>query len=206
MSCDWLPMVKDIVVACSAFGAACIAYKGLGTWQKELKGKSEYQLAKDVLRCVYEVREGFKHVRNPVIFTYEYPEDMITNSGHLKKEFKHKGTAHVYQERFKKLDLAFIKLEEKNLEALVEWGSEHQNKISELRERRAELLVSIQDMLRRYEDPEQDDWKTKEERIKEKYVINYMGENPKNCDFTSSINDGVAVFDTWLRSYVSRKS
>jgi hypothetical protein len=206
MSCDWLPIVKDIVVACSAFGAAFIAYRGLGTWQKELKGKSEYQLAKDVLRSVYDVREGFKSVRKPGIFSYEYPEKMSTNSGHLKKDFKHEGTAHVYQERFKKLNSAFIKLEEQNLEALVEWGSEHQDKIVPLRECRAELLITIQDMLRRYEDPDQEDWKTKEERIKETYILNYTGEDSKYGEFTSSINDAVTVYEVWLRPYVTRES
>jgi len=45
---------KDIIVAGSAASAAFFAYLGLSTWRKELKGKSEYQLAKDVLKSVYK--------------------------------------------------------------------------------------------------------------------------------------------------------
>ena len=202
MSCTWLPIAKDIIVSMAAIFAAFVAFRGINTWQKELKGKSEYQLAKDVLRTVYDVREGFIHVRKPAIFSYEYPEDMVDTSGHLKKEFKHSGTAHVYQERFKKLDSAFIKLEELNLDALVEWGSEHQDKIVPLRKCRAELFVQIQDMIRRYENPEEENWKTKEERIEERYIIYYTGENSKKDKFTPEINKAIDLFENWLRLYV----
>ena len=113
--------VKDIVIAISAATTAFFAYKGVDTWRKELKGKSEYQLAKDVLRAVYKVREAFKAVRNPLIMTHEYPDEMKHVNGHLKSESFHEGTLYVYQERWKQMNDAFIELENKYLEAVVEW-------------------------------------------------------------------------------------
>tara|TARA_R110001583_G_scaffold139368_1_gene291540 strand:+ start:249 stop:869 length:621 start_codon:yes stop_codon:yes gene_type:complete len=205
MSCTWLPIVKDIVVACSAFGAAFIAYSGLGTWQRELKGKSEYQLAKDVLRSVYKVREAFKHVRHPAIMGYEYPEELTTHSGHLQDGSRYEGTAHVYQERWKKMDAAFSELEEQYLEALVEWGSEYQDKIVPLRRCRGELLMAIQDMLHRYKNPEEENWKNREVQANERSVIYHLGEDSKHDKFTPEINAAIKLFEDWLREYISRE-
>ncbi|EGQ7764567.1 hypothetical protein QPB21_004659 [Vibrio alginolyticus] len=205
MSSTWLPIIKDIVVAGSAFGAAFIAYRGLSTWQRELKGKSEYQLAKDVLRSVYKVREAFKHVRNPAIMGYEYPEELTTHSGHLKSESRYEGNSHVYQERWKKMDAAFSELEELNLEALVEWGSEHQDKIVPLRRCRGELLMAIQDMLHRYKHPEEGNWKNKEEQANERSILYHLGDDSKHDKFTPEINSAIKLFEDWLRVYISRK-
>ena len=58
-------MVKDIVITLAAASAALCVYLGLNAWRNELKGKAEYELAKNVLKSVYRVREAFKHVRNP---------------------------------------------------------------------------------------------------------------------------------------------
>ncbi|WP_345986983.1 hypothetical protein WCX18_07360 [Sulfurimonas sp. HSL1-2] len=205
MANECISIVKDIVVALSAAGAALIAYKGLSTWQRELKGKSEYQLAKDVLRSAYKVREAFKHVRNPAIYVYEYPEDMLDQIGQLKKEHRYAGTAHVYEVRWKKLDEAFAELEEKNLEALVEWGSEHQDTIVPLRKCRAELLIALQDLLARYKNPHQENWKNREEKANERSTLYHLGEESELDKFTPQINSAIELFEKWLRPHVSRK-
>ncbi|KZN44037.1 hypothetical protein [Pseudoalteromonas luteoviolacea] len=202
MGCEWLTPVKDIIVAFCAIGAASIAYKGLNTWQKELKGKSEYQLAKDVLKSVYKVQEAFKHVRHPAIMGYEYPSDMINNTGHLKDDSRYEGTAHVYTERWKKMDEAFAELEALHLDALVEWGNEHQDKIIELRKLRGELLAAIQDYLHRFKNPHEENWKNTDERKEEISVMYYSG--GEHDKFTPKIEAAVSVFDDWLRPYISR--
>ena len=119
---QWIGAIKDILVGLSAVGAAVFAYLGLNAWRKELKGKSEYQLAKDILKSVYKAREAFKHVRHIMIFQYEYPEDMLGPHGYLKPEHDYEGTAHVYETRWKVMDEAFKELEEYHLLAQVEWG------------------------------------------------------------------------------------
>ncbi|MGD0653640.1 MAG: hypothetical protein ABSA16_04795 [Thermoguttaceae bacterium] len=61
---EYITLAKDIILAISALAAAFIAWRGLATWRKELKGKSEYEIAKQVLKAVYKVREAFKIARN----------------------------------------------------------------------------------------------------------------------------------------------
>ena len=141
---EYLVAFKEIAVGCSALAAAYFAYKGLSTWQRELKGKSEYLVAKDVLRAVYEVNEAFKHVRNPAIYQYEYPKDMIDARGDLLSQHRHAGTDHVYQNRWRILSEAFRKLEEQHIKALVELGLENQEVIVPLRKCRVRLQLAIQ--------------------------------------------------------------
>jgi hypothetical protein len=146
---EYITAGRDILVGLSAVSAAIFAYLGLSTWRKELKGKAEYQLAKEVLKSVYKVREAFKHVRNPAIYRYEYPDEMTDHHGHLTQEHRYDGTVHVYQERWKQMDKAFGELEEHHLEAQVEWGPEFQDVIKDLRSCRVELLIAIQQKLER---------------------------------------------------------
>ena len=195
---------KDILVAASAASAAFFAYLGLSAWRKELKGKSEYQLAKDVLKSVYKVREAFKHVRNPAIFQYEYPNELKHHHGHLKEENRHEGTAHVYQERWKKMDEAFSELESYHLEAQVEWGPEFQDVIKDLRSCRAELLVAIQRMLERMKDTQDREILSVDERAEERSVLSHLGTESKHDKFTPDIDAAIGKFETWLRPHIKK--
>ncbi len=199
-----LSEIKDIAVGLSAVYAAFFAYKGINTWREELKGKSEYQLAKDTLRAVYKVREAFKYVRGPIIYAYEYPEEMTSPSGHLKPECRYEGTAYVYDNRWKRLHEAFLELEEYHLEAMVEWGSAHQDTIVPLRECRVKVQMAIQHLLSRYKDPDEPDWMSIDERKEQQGVLYYGGEKSKFDSFTPEINLAVMRFEDWLRPHISR--
>lgn len=194
------------MVGLSAAAAAFFAYKGLSAWRKELKGKSEYELAKGVLKSVYKVREAFKHVRHLAIYEYEYPEEMRDHHGHLKREYDYKGTAQVYENRWKKMDEGFRELEERHLEAQVEWRPEHQDVIVKLRQCRAELLISIQRMLERKKNPRSEAPTQAEEIAEERSVLHHIGGDSKHDKFTAQIDEAVSEFEKWLRPHVRHKS
>ncbi len=196
---------KDILLGLSAASAAFFAYLGLSAWKKELKGKSEYQLAKDVLKSVYRVREGFKHVRHPAIYQYEYPEEMRNHHGPLKREHDHEGTAHVYEKRWEVMEKAFGELEEYHLDAQVEWGSEFQHKIVKLRSCRVNLMIVIQEMLERKKNPREAALSTAEEKAKEQSVLYHIGSDSKHDKFTPEIEDAIDEFERWLRPYIKHK-
>ena len=73
---EYIALAKDIILAISAAVAAFFAWRGLVTWRKEIKGKSEYETAKQVLKAVYRIREAFVYVRNPLKYRFEYPEKL----------------------------------------------------------------------------------------------------------------------------------
>lgn len=202
---NWITIAKDVVVGLAAASAAIFAYLGLDAWRKELKGKAEYELAKDVLKSAYRVREAFKHVRNPAIFQYEYPPNMTDHHGHLKKEHNYDGISHVYETRWKKMDDAFRELEEHHLAAQVEWGSEFQDVIMKLRSCRAELLVTIQQFIERKKNVYPGSQNTAEEFAKERSVLYHSGNDSKYDKLTPQIDEAVAEFEKWLRPHITNR-
>ena len=205
IAAPWISAAKDILLGISAAAAALFAYLGLSAWKRELKGKSEYQLAKDVLKSVYRVRDAFKHVRNPAIYQYEYPADMTDYHGHLKREHRHEGTAHVYEKRWEIMAKAFQDLEEYHLDAQVEWGSEFQDKIVKLRSCRVSLMLAIQQMLERIKNPSAGALTPAEQKSEERSVLYNLGGDSNLDKFSLEIDEAINEFEKWLRPYVKHK-
>jgi hypothetical protein len=195
--------INDQLTSLAAIVAAVLAYAGLKTWRLQLKGTSEYTLAKEVLKAVFRVREGFKHVRNPAIFGYEYPESMLAENGYLKDECRAEGTAHVYQERFKVLNEAFKLLEDHSLDAQVEWGAKFSTLIMPLRKLRAELLVTLQDYVHAMKPGVRARRTSLDEKREERSVMYYLGEDASEHDkFTPEINKAILAYETELRPII----
>lgn len=201
---EYTTVAQNVVLALCGVATVVIAYCGLTTWRKELKGKSEYTKAKEVLKAVYKVRRGFMVVRAPAIFSYEYPEKMRDESGHLKAGCDYDGTVHVYQERWKFLAEAFQELEDQTLDAQVEWGAEFQDVIVPLRKCRAELQIAIQDMLRAKKDPYERQGRPRDERMEQRSVLYYVGESWEHDKFTPDINAAIERFETKLRPHIRK--
>lgn len=200
----WITAAKDVLLGAAAAATAIFAYLGLSAWRKELKGRSEYDLAKRVLKAVYRVREAFKIVRNPAIFQYEYPEEMRDFHGHLKREHDYEGTFRVYEKRWERMDESFKELEELHLEAQVEWGPEYQSVIVNLRRCRSELLLAIQQLLRRKKNPGEEPTKAVE-LAEERSVLYHIGGDTEQDKFTPKIDAAVHEFENWLRPHVRTK-
>ncbi len=65
----------DLITASAAVGALIIAIIGLSTWKKQLRGTSEYELAKRLMLEVYQLRDALRSTRNPFLSTAEGDKD-----------------------------------------------------------------------------------------------------------------------------------
>jgi hypothetical protein len=193
---------QSMILALCAIATVSIAFVGLKAWRKELKGKSEYSRAKDLLKAVFKVRNAFLHVRHPAVYSYEYPREMRDDHGHLKQEKDYEGHAHVYGERWKPFDEAFKELEEQTLEAQVEWGTEFREIIVPLRKCRAELLIAVQDFLEQKKLPHQRERRPRNDAEGKRSVLYYVGEDSEYDGFTKEINAAVTLFENKLRPHI----
>ena len=119
MPCDintiqaYVTLIKDVITGLSALTAAIIAILGLQAWKKQLKGKTEYELAQKYLRAIYKIREAFAWVRNPYqSATGNRPSH---ESRQILKTFQSriltyhvKSAMAVYQKRFQKVNRVFF--------------------------------------------------------------------------------------------------
>jgi hypothetical protein len=192
---EFTSLVKDIVVTIAAIVAAVVGFLGLRTWRRELKGRSEYTKAKEILRAVYRVRYAFWDVRNPAIWQYEYPKEMCEPSGHLKKECRYEGTLHVYEKRWKFLEEAFNQLREQHLDAEVEWGEDFQDVIWPLLKCQSELLVAIQEYIK---------LTSSDSYIRSETDWSAIVHRTKNDNFTQQINTAIQEFEKRLRPLIKK--
>lgn len=68
--------IKDVVSIFGTIGLLLIGFLGLKTWKKQLKGTTEYTLAKKVMYSVYELELLINAVRNPTLSLYKDPTDI----------------------------------------------------------------------------------------------------------------------------------
>jgi hypothetical protein len=201
----WLGDSKEQIVSISAVIGVCIAFAGLRSWRKELKGKSEYQKAKDVLKAAFRVKIGFMVVRQSMMYFHEYPKEMCDEIGNLKSGQEFEATKYLYQNRMKVLLDAFKELENQTLEAQVEWGNEFQSVILPLKLCLGELIRAIQDYLQTLRKDDQQELLL-EERKNMRSKLYYVAENFDLDPFTTQINTAIERYEEKLRPHINKSS
>ncbi len=74
----------------AAITGAVVAVKGLGTWQRQLKGQSEYELSRRILVALFKYRDAITGVRHPAMWAYEMsspPEEEATKMSREQLRF-----------------------------------------------------------------------------------------------------------------------
>jgi hypothetical protein len=123
----WLSIIKDIVTIVAAGVAAYVGFRGLQTWQRQLRGNAEYDLARRVLVAVYKVR------------------DVINNCRLLASELDSETmdiTKQIHESHFAKLDEAQASLDVELLETQAIWGNEQSYRM------RIRLFLSLGQVLK----------------------------------------------------------
>lgn len=120
---EWVSLIKDVILTAASLIAGYVGLKGLGTWRRQLTGNTEYELAKKLLRSVYELREAITSVRHPFM---QYPRAPDMPEEELKKlsrrEAEWRAMAQAYQKRWEVIPKAKLALDTALLEAEVVWG------------------------------------------------------------------------------------
>ena len=64
---DWIGVFKDIFLAVAALIGSCAAWLGLSTWNRQLIGNTEYDLARRILPLCYRYRDAIRGVRARIV-------------------------------------------------------------------------------------------------------------------------------------------
>lgn len=120
-----MPIMRDIATTIAAGVATYVGLAGLNAWKKQLKGRADYELARQYLRAVYRIRnEMNKYVRNPSIPVYEMKaarKEEGLESEDLSDEDNETNRL-VYARRWRKVMNATEELDTALLEAEAVWG------------------------------------------------------------------------------------
>lgn len=145
MSCpELLTLIKDFILIGAAITASVVAVKGLGTWQRQLKGQSEYDLSRRILVTLFKYRDAINGVRHPAMWAHEMPsppEDDVKNMSHEQISFY--GSSKGYQNRWDKVQTEKTSLYADLLEAEAIWGIELKDLFKEVFNLEHELFTSV---------------------------------------------------------------
>ncbi len=142
---ETIAIAKDVILSVAAIVASYVGLRGLGTWRRQLRGNTEYQLAKTLLVSAYELREAVAGVRNPFMqYSKEpdLPHDKLKDLSQREREWH--ALAQAYQRRWEPVSAAKAKLDANLLEAEVIWGSSIRAKIQPINRLIVELLFAVQ--------------------------------------------------------------
>ena len=196
----YVTLVKDIITSVSALIVAILAIIGLHTWKKQLKGKTEYELAQRLLRATYRVREALVLVRNP----YQSPAEITQAMKEVGIEGnplddpgkKAQTEGALYQNRFRKVQEAFVEIESVALGAEAIWGVIVKEYLKPLQECAVVLSLNIQTYIRELEyTPRRFD----EDANTKRFQIIYGWPGDDSNKFSVEINTAVNKMEQFLK-------
>jgi hypothetical protein len=192
-------IAKDVVTAGAAITAAVVAVKGLRAWKKQLRGKTDYELARRCLRAVYRVRDAIRMVRNPMQSSEEIAhavkEEGPSIPQHLSDDYKIQQA--VYNFRLKSANDAFSELQVELLEAQVSWGGEAVAAIEPLQNCALRLRSAIRRHLRRL----LRDGQMTPARAEELEIILYVDDDLQD-PFSDDIREAVEKAEKFLQRHL----
>jgi hypothetical protein len=116
-------VIKDIATIIATITASCVAIYGVREWKRQLRGKTDYEIARNYLKTVLSLRESMKNTRNPFISVQEMKESLSEN-GLDSEESRNdkKMNRAVYSKRWEQISEKWIELELYLTDAEVSWG------------------------------------------------------------------------------------
>lgn len=127
-------LTKDVVSIVGTIGALTIGGLGLFTWRRQLRGTSEYEIAKKAILKTYEVQQALQSVRNPMLYL---SKEEVEAGRRLEEEQR------IYSERMTYLNEKWAGLQTIRLETKVIWGKEAQDSFNEIQQRIGDLRGAI---------------------------------------------------------------
>ncbi|KAA5986097.1 hypothetical protein [Pantoea sp. M_4] len=146
---EFIGFLKDIVVVGAPATGAIVAVKGLSTWRRQLKGQSDYSLAKDVLINLYKYRDALFFVRHPLLTAAELQLPENVDEKELKyAEANYLRTVTAYQNRWDKVVEVRSKLQTNIVEIEALWTEDLALQLKKIFVYEQDLMFNISCYLR----------------------------------------------------------
>lgn len=123
---DWLAVltpIKEVVVTVAAVIGATVACRGLTTWQRQLRGQADFEVARKFLRAAYKLRAVILSARWGVVTPQEQSK-AAQEFGVDPSDTKYRREVQdaVYMRRWNSIVAANIEFEAERIEVQVLWG------------------------------------------------------------------------------------
>lgn len=127
-------ITKDVISILGTLSAIGLGFYGINAWRRQLKGTSEFELAKKAVHGAYEFEQYINSVRNPML---NLKAEEVEAGRTLQEEQR------VYNERMQMLQEKWVDLQTVRLECKVVWGNEAFDAFNGLGEKLGKLRGEI---------------------------------------------------------------
>ena len=195
--------IKDVFMVIAAGIASYVALVGLSTWRRQLTGTTEYELALEVLKAVYKLRDAIGYFRNPLLGVGEEAvalkeAEVETDSDDSRNEYKRKAV--VFDRRWRVVNEALSEFEVVSIEAETLFGEEVKNKLETVEQCVRSLYSDIHLYLHNLAVPEA---KVKMGQI-EKRVFGFGDRDPEDA-FHNNFSEKIGDVNKALSPYLKKK-
>jgi hypothetical protein len=198
---DVFSIIKDIALAAAACMTGYVAIVGLNAWQRELKGRANFDVARQLAKSVYVLRDQVSYCRSPFTAAQEFPKDYQGRlANHTSKE-EGDAWAHVYANRWVSVDKSVQDFDTASLEAEALWGHEVKVQCAELRGCVRALQVDIEMFIM---DKYSGGQSFKNVEFARKIESGIWDIKSDDNELTQRINKAIAGIEAFLRPHLSR--
>ncbi len=191
-------LIKNVLLATASIVGSSVAVMGLTTWKKQIKSRTDYELAKALLIDVYELREAIDSVRNPFMIGEEQaaPDEDLKSAKSPKHEQAIR-IAYAYQKRWESVGAVTAHMSARMNEAEVLWGPE-------VRQQFALLILVVNELwvtLRMYFDDirEEREYKLSEKDLKKRNSIIYGVGDLSSDNYRKRLTEQIEKFESLVR-------
>lgn len=196
-------LFKDMTLASAAIFTCIVATRGLGTWQRELRGKANFDAAKGLAKATYGLRDQIQQCRSAMVLAQEFPESYRNFPDKKTSTEKAEAWAHVFKNRWEPVWIAIQEFDVQVLEAEALWGLKIRQKTDVLHKAVRKLHVSMGALI----DNEASDGEVFQndrdfgKKIRAD-IFGYQGEdnNPLSSEMKSAVTD----IENFLRPFLNR--
>ena len=177
----------DIITAAAAVGGLIVAAIGLSTWKKQIRGVSEYELAKRLMLEVYQLRDALRSTRNPFLSIAEGDKDDTEDTWQIT----------AYKKRWAVVSEVLTRFNVTSLEAEVVWDDAIKKQSKEMDSVIRELYNAVEMYIRQKNDEAlaEDFYRMYDDIIYDK------GDNDK---YNTTLNKAVKGYETILKPHLKK--
>ena len=197
---QYISITKDVIVAVAAIVTTCLAIYGVKSWRRELAGKTQFEIARNLLKATYKLRDSIADVRSPLILGVEFPEGYDVSSEKSSAEQKPQAYSHVYCNRLKPLWVAIDEFDIAALEAEAIWGKAIKRMAEDLRT----CINSLHDSIRFYIDSIHSDSINQKKEFDRNIRKDISASRNSDDELSKKIRNSIKALEEELKPHLKR--
>lgn len=198
---DIFSIIKDTVLSAAACVTGGVALAGLGAWRKELSGRANFDVARQLARTTYIVRDQISYCRSPFTAAQEFPAGYQGASSTRNSKEEGDAWVYVYKNRWDPLGKAVQDFDAASLEAEALWGHDVKQQCMELRGCVRVLQVGIEMFV---QDKRSGGQLFKNVQLAQRIESDIWDTQSDDNELTKRINAAISGIEGVLRPHLSR--